>query len=199
MNLKHLSHSTRRFLSERLERLHSALESLGQRLRESIAQLVGSHIGEAVQDALATALLKRPLTRATLGGYESRRYPHDDYHRYREEAPYHTRDDDNWGDEEPEPPLPPPPKKPQQSSRWRSVLAGGVHLATLWYQHRPPRRSLLRFLGLGVVDAIVTLAAGTLIGGIVATAGTALLLTASRNASNARSVQSSAGTVCSGG
>jgi hypothetical protein len=186
MNLNHLSHSTRRFLMERLERLHTALENLGQRLREGIAQLVGSHIGEAVQDALATALLHRPLSYFARPDRDPRRYPGDDLHREREDWPHaDERHAGFWEEREPEPPPPPRP------SRWRSVVAGSVHLATLWCRYRPPRRSLLRFLGLGAVAALVTLAAGSLVGGIVATVGTAVLLTRTADTA-AKAAQSAA-------
>jgi hypothetical protein len=45
-----------RQLCARLERLHQALLGLGQRLRESIAGLIGSHIGEAVREAIRAML-----------------------------------------------------------------------------------------------------------------------------------------------
>jgi hypothetical protein len=178
MNIGHLSRPARRFLSERLDRLHNALESLGQRLREGIAHLVGSHIGEAVQDALKTVLLSSSASRTAQPRYDPGRYPSDDY--YQREQNFHTQAsrEDFWADPEPVPePLPPPPEEPRQPSRWRSVLVGSVHLATVWYRHRPQRRSVLRFLGLGAIAALVTLAAGSLVGGIVATVGTAVLLT----------------------
>jgi hypothetical protein len=45
-----------RQLCARLERLHQALLGLGQRLRESIAGLIGSHIGDAVREAIRALL-----------------------------------------------------------------------------------------------------------------------------------------------
>jgi hypothetical protein len=43
-------------LSTRLERLHEALLGLGQRLRDSIATLVSSHVGAAVREAVRALL-----------------------------------------------------------------------------------------------------------------------------------------------
>src|SRR5262249_56855882 len=41
---------------ERLGLLHSSLLELGRRLRDRIAELVGSHAGEAVREAVLAAL-----------------------------------------------------------------------------------------------------------------------------------------------
>lgn len=56
MNITTLTRSAQHFLCERIERLRQALLHLGQRLREAITHLLGCHVGEAVQDALASAL-----------------------------------------------------------------------------------------------------------------------------------------------
>jgi hypothetical protein len=53
---RNLARRAVRQLCARLERLHQALLGLGQRLRESIAQLVGSHIGDAVREAIRALL-----------------------------------------------------------------------------------------------------------------------------------------------
>lgn len=177
MKLDKLSRPVRLFLSERLERLHMALKDLGQRLRAGIAQLVGSHIGEAVQDALAAALFRQPASPAPHPSYDPWPWPHEDPSHYEQDLTRaHTRPDVFWEESEPEQ-LPHRPQGPQPSSRWHSLVGGGVHLATLWYRHRPPPRSVLHFLGLGAIATLVTLVTGSLFGTVAATIGTALLMT----------------------
>src|SRR3954447_25249121 len=51
-----LPRRARRYLLERLERLHEALASLARRLRDGIATVIGTHVGDAVRDALQAAL-----------------------------------------------------------------------------------------------------------------------------------------------
>jgi hypothetical protein len=51
-----LSRSARRFLAARLDRLQQSLEAFGQRVRESLAAVIGGHIGDAVRDALHAVL-----------------------------------------------------------------------------------------------------------------------------------------------
>src|SRR5260370_24953924 len=95
---------------DRLEQLHEALLGLGQRLRDSIAQLVGSHIGDAVREAVRTLLeaasprppgADPPAMPFRSDSYRGRPY-HDDFHDdpYRRDAsregPYR---DDLYADE----------------------------------------------------------------------------------------------------
>ena len=54
-----LTRPVRRYLKERLDRLHNALASLARRLRESIASVIGTHLGDAVRDAVQAALDQR--------------------------------------------------------------------------------------------------------------------------------------------
>jgi hypothetical protein len=172
VNINHLSRPARRFLSDRLDRLHNALESLGQRLREGIAHLVGSHIGDAVRDALASALQHKPPLRSidSYPAYDRGDQPHS----FRDDSDSHQ---DFWREREYEslPPEPEPKVEPKPR-RWQPLLTGGVQLASWWLQHRPTPRSLKRILVIGAVVGLTTLVAGPLIGGIVAVAGTAFLL-----------------------
>src|SRR5262245_26597657 len=84
MSIKSLNRPVPRFLLDRLDRLQEALQTLGQRLRESIAQVVGTQVGEAVRDALEGVLHGRQPQDRTL-----------DHHRYR---PDHYRDHDRLYD-----------------------------------------------------------------------------------------------------
>src|SRR5258708_7637785 len=122
MTIDYLSRPARRFLSDRLDRLHNALESLGQRLREGIAHLVGSPIGAAARDALASALQHQLQPR-----------PIDSYPAYdRADQPHSFQDDsdirrDFWHEAEYEslPPEPAPaPKVEPKPRRWQPLLTG---------------------------------------------------------------------------
>lgn len=169
-----LSHPTRRFLMDRLERLHESLENLGQRLREGIASLVGNHIGDAIKDALAILLLRESPTRAPEpyprreSAYSPRDFHRDGYDEYDRDFWRHEPDlPDREPGREPEPETEPKP------SRWKTLLTGLVHLSTWWLQ----RRSWRSFLVAGAVVGAAALVASPLVGGVVAVVGTAVLLT----------------------
>src|SRR4051794_4774363 len=68
----------RRYLQERLDRLHNALASLACRLRESIAAVIGTHLGDAVRDAVQAALDQR--TRASPQSNDPDDFPHRPVH-----------------------------------------------------------------------------------------------------------------------
>jgi hypothetical protein len=88
-----------RQLCARLERLHQALLGLGQRLRESIAGLIGSHIGEAVREAIRALLegaVPRPPGHALPHAHDPYRTNHQrsDFHPGARQAPHGH---DPWG------------------------------------------------------------------------------------------------------
>src|SRR5262249_40545409 len=132
MTIKLLTRPMRRFLIDRLERLNEALLTLGQRLRESIAQIVGVQVGEAVQDAIEGMLNKKPTRTSS-----HRRFSQDRYH----DPPYHRPDDRYedfdeqgfWQDHEQNQEAQPE----QRPSRWKTLLIGAVELATWTLRHRP--------------------------------------------------------------
>src|SRR5579872_6957651 len=97
MNHNTLRHTTQRFLMDRLEKLHDALQNLGQRLRASIAQIIGTQIGDAVQEAIEGLLHTQPIERYPDRRLQGERWP--DHHGY----PYGPRESGFWGDYEPEP------------------------------------------------------------------------------------------------
>src|SRR5688572_10433639 len=91
MNIDDLVGPARRFLSERLLRLRESLEQLGLRLREGIAKLVGSHVGDAARAATAAALRQGDAARD--------RDPYRDNFReaYRENRYATAEEDDDFG------------------------------------------------------------------------------------------------------
>jgi hypothetical protein len=111
---RNLARRALRHVCERLERLHEALENLGRRLHDSIAQLIGSQVGEVVREAIY-AVLRRSLARppghdpplpeprfeqfghSRAGAGLTRRDPyHDDPYR-QEHYPDDPYRDDPWG------------------------------------------------------------------------------------------------------
>jgi hypothetical protein len=175
----------RRFLLQRLERLREALENLGRRVRENISELVGRHLGDTVREVIETLLRLPPSPRPP--DYPPPRHPsyrnpylHDD------EPDDPCQDQGFWGDAAPMerdslPPSPPPPETEapepvSKASRWRTLLAGLTQLAGWWLQGKPRRPALRRMLMVGTLVGITTVVAGPLVGGVLLTIGTALLL-----------------------
>ena len=129
-----------RTLSERLSRLTDNLQALGDRLKASVAGVVGDAVTDAVRDSV----------RKLLGGKAS----------YRDQpAPDHYRDedDDPWGDEdrrwEDEEVYAPTRETSPKSSRWRNALSAALQTC-LWFLKRQPRRRPV------LTTLCVTLAAG---------------------------------------
>jgi hypothetical protein len=58
-SLRSLAQPARDFVVARLEALHLALHQLAGRLRDNIATLIGSHVGNAVGDVLRASLARR--------------------------------------------------------------------------------------------------------------------------------------------
>ena len=181
MIISRLGGPSRRFLLDHIDRLRQSMENLGKRLRESIAEIIGKQIGEAVRDALDALLHTRPAERNT-------RYPPYRQHEYdpREDYPADwyssgfAQGQDFWQEmdaQEPEEPEPQPePEQKRHPPQWKSVLRGLAQLSAWWFQRGPKRLSLRQLLGLGTVVGMVTMAAGPVVGGVAMTVGTAVLI-----------------------
>jgi hypothetical protein len=152
--------SARRLLSRQLDRLQSTLTSLGQTLRDRIAQAVGQSVSGIVREAVHAVLeqvhdepgSRRLLPEATTRTYDpgglfshteppderylNDRYPDADF---RDE----TLDDDSWPDPEPPPP-------PTTLPRWRAFLAA-VLQAVSWWLRRGVVYPWLTALAVGAV------------------------------------------------
>ena len=175
-----------RTLAERLSRLNDNLQSLGERLKASIAALLGDTVADAVRDAL----------RGLLGGKEEFVDP------YRERGDRHDRDyyggreDDPWGDEDrrwrEEGDYSTAPRTPAASggagSRWR-VAASAALQAALWFLKRQPRRRPV------LTTVCVTLAAGAtaFVAGSLLAAGAGVLASVAGLLLTADAYQSAAG------
>jgi hypothetical protein len=158
MLLDRIPKPARRFLLVRLQRLQEALEALGQRLREGIAQLVGRHVGDAVRDAIERVLCQessshlpeRPLPpyRGYRGHHNAFSHPYEDY----------PEEEGFWGDREP---MAEEPEPQTQPSRRRALLAGLAQLTGWWLKHRPRRPALRWVLAAGAAVGIATVVAGS--------------------------------------
>jgi hypothetical protein len=139
-----------RTLSERLSRLNDNLQSLGERLKASIAALVGDTVADAVRDAL----------RGLLGGCEESPDPCRERRDRHGRDYYEGREDDPWGDEDRRwreddftPARQTPATRGGAGGRWR-VAASAALQAALWFlKQQPKRRPIL-------TTVCVTLAAG---------------------------------------
>lgn len=161
------SHDPPRTLSERLERLNDNLQSLGERLKASIAGLLGETIADAVRDSV----------RGLLGGREAPPTPYRDRRDYHTPDHYREGEDDSWGEDDrrwEEEDFAPARRTPATSSgagkRWRDAVSAALQAALWFLKQQPRRRPVLTTLA-------VTLAAGVtgFVAGPVLAAGAGVL------------------------
>jgi hypothetical protein len=145
-----------RTLVQRLRQLNENLLSLGQRLRESIASVIGETVAETVRDGLRrlfgrhdAAPAPSPAPPTFHRRYEDRDPLWDD--------PEEEERDDGWREQEDEPEPEPfrPPAAPQEKecSRWRHALGASLRAACWWLERQKPRRPV-------VTTAVIAIAAG---------------------------------------
>jgi hypothetical protein len=159
-----------RYLLVRLERLHDALASLGRRLRQAVASVVGDHVGDAVRDALQAALLRH-------AGAE----PCPPTHRPLSDDPEETPDEPGHGDglwPEHRPTTVPPVPRPKRPTCWWPVVPPALRRLGPWLWRQASRSPALTFLGVGAAAGIVALTVGPLAGVLVGVAGTVYAATA---------------------
>ena len=150
MNQYYGSPDPPRTLAERLSRLNDGLQSLGERLKASIAGLLSDTIADAVRDSV----------RGLLGDKESPPTPRREYREYRDPrdpASYRDGEDDPWGDEdrrwEGEEVYTPARETSPKGNRWRNAVSAALQTC-LWFLKRQPRRRPV------LTTVCVTLAAG---------------------------------------
>jgi hypothetical protein len=150
-----------RTLAERLTRLNDNLQVLGERLKNSIAGVVGDAIADAVRHAVRNLLGRKELPADLSSDRRERR----DHH-----APSHYRDrvDDPWGeedfrweDDEVFTPVPEtPPTAPGAGQRWRNAMSAAVQGAFWYLKQQPRRRPVLTTLAVTLAAAITGFIAG---------------------------------------
>jgi hypothetical protein len=178
-----LTKPVRRYLMERLERLYEALSRLGQRLRESIASIVGEHVGEVVRETVQAVLEHRlPDSRPRLPSYRDPGYREPSYR-----GPYSQHQEDPrygvpqqpgfWYDDEPEDYDPPDPPSNRPATRWWSFLATAFQALGWWVKNQPGCIYVRRVLGIGAMAGVAAVVFGPMAGIVTAMAGSALFLT----------------------
>jgi hypothetical protein len=193
MNHQYGSLDPPRTLTERLSRLKDDLQSLGERLKASIACLAGDAVAETVRDSL----------RKLLGGKEAAPEDHfrdqrdnqdhftrRDYRHYRDE-----RDDPwnegerRWSGEEDEDFT--PIRKTAATStdaprRWRNALTAALQTALWFIKQQPRRRPVLTTVCVTLAAGVAGFVAGPVLaagaGVIASVAGLVLTAEASQSA-----------------
>ena len=162
MNQYYGSPDPPRTLAERLSRLNDGLQSLGERLKASIAGLLSDTIADAVRDSV----------RGLLGDKESPPTPRREYREYRDPrdpASYRDGEDDPWGDEDrrwqDEEEFRPAREgirreTSPKSSRWRDALNAAVQTCLWFLKRQPRRRPVLTTLAVTLVAGATGFVAG---------------------------------------
>ena len=148
----------------RILQLTQTLTDLRERVREAVATEMGRAIGDAVRDLLAAVLHRRPSLpdpRSWKPRASSRRPdrarddPWNDESEW--EDPHHPDEDL----EEPDFPSPKPaPPVLSPTTRWSTAVTMGAAVAHWGLQRK---MSMDRLLTLGMVTAVITLTAGTIL------------------------------------
>lgn len=166
MSITILTRPVRRFLAGRLGQLREALETLGARLRESVAQLLGPHTGDAIREAVEKALRLRPAPRR----YEPEPFAPRREQDFEEDRPW-GREPSIWDAPEPEPRI-----EEAKAARPKSVPAAAAEALCRFVRSRAGRPSLLKLVGVGAAITVTTLLGVPLLGGALLSIVAAFLL-----------------------
>jgi hypothetical protein len=170
-----------RTLAERLERLNDNLKTLGERLKASIAAVVGDAIAEAVRDAV----------RGLLGSKEA---PADPYRGYPAAGHYRDGEDDLWGEEDrrwEDDEVYTPARKTTATrngaaGRWREAMSAALQAALWFLKQQPRRRPILTTLAVTLAAGVTGFIAGPILaagaGVLASVAGLLLTADASKSA-----------------
>ena len=158
---------SRRQLQQHLARLVDTLEGLLQRLRESIARTVGEAVANAVHEIIHRISQVAGTAPARPHWQEREPSPWDDpYESDWADEPTHDQGRYREDDE-----IPPE----ATSSRWRRSIAVGCQTAAWWLGRQVGRRPFLAAASMGLGAALLSYAAGPMIGvGLAGIAGAAL-------------------------
>jgi hypothetical protein len=177
-----LTKPARRYFQERLDRLYDALSQLGQRLRESIASVVGQHVGEVVRETVQAVLENRlPEAKQRLPSYHEPSYRRS-FREEQEDPRYGAPQRPGfWYDDEEDyrpqytTPDPQPTKRPVM--RLWSLLLAAVQGFGWWIKNQPRRISVRKVLGIGAASIVAGLVLGPFAGILTAITGSMLFLT----------------------
>jgi hypothetical protein len=175
-----------RTLAERLSRLNDNLQALGERLKTSIAGLVGDAIADAVRDAV----------RGLLGSKEAPGV--NTFRDYRDQV--HSRDyrdadaQDPWAEGERRWPeeadhasqCERDVQRQDRPKRWRNALSASIESALWWLKTQPKNRPVLTTLAVALAAGITGFVAGPVLaagaGVLASVAGLLLTANASQSA-----------------
>jgi len=161
---------SRRQLQQHLARLVDTLEALVQRLRESIARTVGEAVANAVHEVTQRLGRSAPEIPARSGWHQRGSWEDDRYESEWDDGPGYARGryrDDDAPESSPEAP----------ASRWRHAMSVGCQTAAWWLARQVGRYPVLTSTSLGLTAALVSYAAGPVVGvGLTGIAGALLHL-----------------------
>jgi hypothetical protein len=178
-----LTKPVRRYFQERLDRLYDALSQLGQRLRESIASLVGQHVGDLVRETVQAVLENRlPEAKQRLPSYREPSYrrtfredPEDPRYAVPQNPGFWYDDADE--DYRPHCTTPEPHPTSRPTMRLWSLLLAAVQGFGWWIKNQPRRIPIRTVLGIGAASVAAGLVISPFAGILTAVAGSALFLT----------------------
>jgi hypothetical protein len=179
-----------RTLAERLARLNDNLQALGERLKTSIASVVGDAIADAVRDALGRLLgNKEALAASPARDYRDSHEPfrprdyqgngaHDPWNEDERRWP----DDDGYISHDRERAA----QRQKGPKRWRNALRAAVASALWWLKCQPRNRPVLTTLAVALAAGLTGFVAGPALaagaGVLASVAGLLLTANASQSA-----------------
>jgi hypothetical protein len=170
-----------RTLAERLSRLNDNLQALGERLKTSIASLVGDAIAEAVRDAVRKLLGTREAPGVNTFRDDRDDRDSDAQDPWAEGERRWPEEDDNasrWQRDV---------QRQQRPRRWRNALGASIESALWWLKYQPRNRPVLTTLAVALAAGVTGFVAGPALAagaGVVASVA-GLLLTANATQSAA--------------
>jgi hypothetical protein len=171
----------RRSLAARLDGLRHALDGLGERLHEAVADAIGQAAAGLVADAVHGALSDKPANSPVPGRRSWSRDPpplwREDDHQSREGHGF-DRCPDADSEEYDELLEPTDDLEPGATpSRWCLAVAVGCQAAAWWLRRQKGRHPVLIALGVGPLCGLAAYSGGPLAAAAAALAGSALRLT----------------------
>ena len=168
-------------LANRLRSLNDSLQGLAARLKDTIAEAVGSTISQAIRD-FVRRLLGNQNRRSQEETDSYRRFhdsPDRSRHRFDEDRDWHEREEDPWSDEEKQEWTAPsrPESSPRSSQRVPDAFRTAVQTALCWLHSQPFRRPVLSAVIVALATGGTALIAGpTLAAGVSVIASVASLV-----------------------
>jgi hypothetical protein len=157
-----------RTLVERLSRLKDDLQFLGDRLKASIASLVGDAVAETARDSIRKLLGGKetpPVDRFHDPSNNPGHFTRRDYRDCRAERDDAWNEDDRWSEDGE---FPPPSRKTAATGgdvprRWRNALTAALQTALWFIKQQPRRRPMLTTVCVTLVAGVAGLVAGPLL------------------------------------